>query len=457
MIPKLRKDLEAHHRKNGTVDIRDPFLLQIYTIDETDYALAKLFDGKETVESFAKKHKETKSRVREVEKEFRDLKLLDTPDVWTSKPAIENVQPYSQIDTKRGLKVLPVADENARWTCNGCGVCCHGLAVEINAEEESRIDASLYQDILKGDHFAEDSFLNPDEGAKRTLRQVEDDNMACIFLAPDGLCYVHARQGMRAKPDACQMFPAMIMMIPGQKPRIGLRTNCSSMYTSFHDGPTVTDMIPHVMGIVGNNGEYHKAPKNVKLFGRTVPFERMDRIAQQMRAIFEKQGVTADAIMTIDKKLLSGRVKKSIKGYGRAMLSYIEREQTGPAPVEEGAYAFQIARLAEGRNALIAMKDGKLPPAPGLKINAFLRAQVNHMLYIGGSLNLPDSGHAFVGQMLALLAMLHSLSKTNHLKTANTAYEVFMMPLLETMEHAWPILDAVDKKYAEKLREELSE
>lgn len=457
VIPKLRKDLEVHHRTNGTVDIRDPFLLQIYTLDAGDYEIAKLFDGTVDLATFSKQNKLKKGEVKKVEKEFRELKLLDTPDVWTSKPMIDNVQPYSQIDTKRGLKVLPVADETAHWTCHGCGVCCHGLAVEINKEEESRIDASLYQDILKGEHFAEDSFLNPDEGAKRTLKQVADDNMACIFLAPDGLCYVHARQGMRAKPDACQMFPAMIMMIPGQQPRIGLRTNCSSMYKSFHDGPPVKDMIPHVMGIVEVKGEVHQAPKKVKLFGRSVSFERFDSIPQGMRKIFADHGINADSIMMIDKKFLGGRVKKSMKGYGRAMLAYIKRERSGPAPVEEGAYAFQIDRLKLGKKALMAMKDGKLPPPPGLKINTFLRAQMNHSLYIGGALNLPDAGYALVGQMLALLALLHSLKGSNLLKTANTAFEVFMMPLLETMEHSWPILDAVNLKYAEKLREELAE
>ena len=101
------------------------------------------------------------------------------------------------------------------------------------------------------------------------------------------------------------------------------------------------------------------------------------------------------------------------------------------------------------------MAAGRLPPPPAKKIDRFLRAQMRHVLYIGGPLNLPDAGYALVGEMLALLGLLHAVSGTSSLKTANTAFEVFMMPLLETMEHAWPILDAIDAKYADELRAEV--
>lgn len=456
-IPILREDLEVHHRTNGTVDIRDPFLLQIYTIDEDDYSVATSFDGTSDLAELSKRLNRSKREIKKVFEEFRELSLLDLPEVWKQKPNIDNTQPYSQIDTKRGLKVLPVADQSAHWTCHGCGVCCHGLAVEINKEEESRIDASLYQDILNGESFAEDSFLNPDEGAKRTLKQIADDNMACIFLTKEGLCLVHARQGMAAKPDACQMFPAMVMIVPGQKPRLGLRTNCSSMYKSFEDGPPASDMIPHVMRIVETRGEVHKAPKEVRLFKRTVPFARMDNIAQQMRKIFEEHGVNAESVMMIDKKLLGGRVKKGIRRYGKMILKYIEKEISGPAPVEEGAYRMQIKRVPRGMKALKLMAEGKMPPPIDAHVEKFLRAQLSHSLYISGPLNLPDAGYAMVGQMLALLGLLHAMTGVRDLKIANAGYEVFMMPLLETMEHAWPILDAIDKPYTDKLRVEVQE
>jgi hypothetical protein len=48
-----------------------------------------------------------------------------------------------------------VFQEAARWSCHACGACCHGLVVEISREEESRIDAKLYPDLLGAEHFAE--------------------------------------------------------------------------------------------------------------------------------------------------------------------------------------------------------------------------------------------------------------------------------------------------------------
>src|SRR5262245_56161631 len=101
------------------------------------------------------------------------------------------------------------------------------------------------------------------------------------------------------------------------------------------------------------------------------------------------------------------------------------------------------------------MRHGRLPSAPIKKVELFLRAQLRHVLYVGGPLNLPDAGYALVGQMLAVLGLLHAVSETGSLKVANTAFEVFMMPLLETMEHSWPILDAIDKTYANAIRAEL--
>lgn len=39
-----------HHRNNGTVDVRDPHLLQIYTLDADDYRVAEHFDGSPAAE-----------------------------------------------------------------------------------------------------------------------------------------------------------------------------------------------------------------------------------------------------------------------------------------------------------------------------------------------------------------------------------------------------------------------
>jgi Fe-S-cluster containining protein len=456
-IPSLRKDLEFQARDNDTVDVRDPQLLQIYTLDADDFALAREFDGSdaETLKHKLRKKRQrvTISRIHEVAEEFDELYLLDTEEARSAEPFIDNVQPYSQIGAKRNLKVLPVADEDAHWACHGCGACCHGLAVEITPEEERRIDERLYKDILGEEDFAEWSFLNADEPKKRTLRQ-RDDDLACIFLAPNGLCYVHARQGMSAKPDACQLFPAMVIAVPNGPPRIGLRTNCASMYKSFEDGPPVGALAGHVFEIAART-EAHKAPRDVRWFRRMAPFERFDRVCRTVRGMFRDLGLSGATIDLVDERFLGGRVKRNRRAFGHLMLEYLVKEASGPAPVEEGAYGNQISRLRRGKDALAAMKRGKAPPRVPARVARFLQAQIDHLLYLAAPLNLPDAGYALVGEMFALEGVLHAVGENGTLKTANTAFEVFMGPLVETTEHAWPILDAIDKPYADRLREEL--
>jgi Fe-S-cluster containining protein len=456
-IPRLRKDLQFQYRDNDTVDVRDPRLLQIYTLDADDFRLAREFDGSdaETIRERLRTRKQnvTRRRLENLRQEYEELYLLDTPESRRQKPMVDNTQPYSQIFTQRGLKVLPVAEEDAKWTCHGCGDCCHGLAVELSEEEESRIDASLYQDILKGQSFAEDSFINPDEAAKRTLRQRSDD-LACIFLADDGRCYVHARQGMQAKPDACQMFPAMVMSVPNGPPRLGVRTNCGSMHKSSFEGPSLQDIAPHIGRVIAK-GESHKAPREVKWFKRTIPFERFDRVLKSVRRVLLEHGVSAETIAYIDEKHLGSRVKRGQRRFGKLMIDYIEREASGPAPVEEGAYGETVRRARNGRLALEQMRAGKSPPMVRKKVERFLARQVGHVMYLCGPLNLPDAGFGLVGIMLGLMTALHSVGEKGGLPQANMAFEVFMGPYLETMEHSWPMLDAIDRRYAERLRKEL--
>ncbi len=59
----------------------------------------------------------------------------------------------------------------------------------------------------------------------RYLRQREDG--ACVFLREDGLCEIHARAGLAAKPVACQMFPFSLTPVEGAV-QIGMSFACPS-------------------------------------------------------------------------------------------------------------------------------------------------------------------------------------------------------------------------------------
>ncbi len=461
-IPRLRTDLEVQPSDDGTVDVRDPHLLQVFTIPVEDYELAQNFDGKRTADEL---HAQLKSadrgtsrhRIQQVAEELQDIFLLDTAEAWRQEPVVENTAPWPQISsTNRKLRVLPVAQSDARWACHACGACCHGLAVEITEEEEDRIDPSLYRDILGDRHFAVDAFIDPDQPAVRVLRQRPDENEACVFLMDDGLCAVHARQGMEAKPDACQIFPHVVLQVPGQKPRLTLRLNCETMHETFEAGPQVQGDATSVMRILETSPS-HEVPPTTRFFGKELPFAEVDAKLDRLYALLYEGGLTAENLARIDRLLFRGRVGRARARYGARMLDYIDEEDQSPVPVEGGGYSAQVRRLRRGKEAFRAMRDDRPVPRVPPRVEKFFVGQIRNALYGCGPWSLPDAGFASVALMLALEAMIHAVGPKGRLKTANTAFIVMSGPILEMTAHAWPVLEAIDPRHARwlRLREEI--
>ena len=456
-IPRLRPDLEVQRGDDGTVDVRDPYLLQVFTLPVEDFEVARHFDGKRTAEDVRARIKKkdgrtTRRRIQRVADELQDIFLLDTEDVWDQEPVVENTAPWPQVaPATRKLKVLPVAQPEARWACHACGACCHGLAVEITREEEARIDASLYGDILQGRTFAVDAFIDPDQPAVRVLRQRHDENDACVFLMPDGLCAVHARQGMEAKPDACQIFPHVVLQVPGQAPRLTLRLNCETMHETFEAGPPIQSSARDVLRILETSAA-HKIPKQTRYLGRDRPFDEVDKIFERLYALLYEGGLRAENLSRIDRVLFRGRVSRARPRYGQRMLEYLHEEETCVVPFEHGGYGAQVKRLRRGKGAFQAMADDQAPPRVPPRVEKFLMGQMRNALYGGGPLNLPDAGFAVIALMLALEAMLHAVGPKGRLKTANTAFIVMSGPVLEMTAHAWPVLEAIDARHARQLR-----
>jgi Fe-S-cluster containining protein len=456
-IPALRSALDVRTRSDGTVEIRDPVLLQILSVDARDYQVAAAFDGTLDADGVRRKvgRSVSKARVLSVAKEFRELHLLDTPEAKKAKPQKENVPPWSQLGSKRSIEVRPIAEADARWTCNGCGACCHNLAVELTPEEEGRIDGALYADVLGTQGFVEEIFISPSEPARRVLRQIPERDNACIFLAPDGLCWVHARQGMEHKPNACQMFPLIVLHVPRKPPRLGTRTNCQTMYETFEKGPNISVHTDHAMR--GYKGyELHKAPARVEMFGGEISFSSFDRISNELKELLEERGLNDEALRHFDKKYLGGRVRKSRAKYAMRVLQYVVEEKTGGVPVQGGAYAESLPRVRRWKEALLAMASSLPPPAVAPRVSAFLRRQLGHVLYLCGPLNAPDAGYGFVALLLALEASMHAVGTREDLIQANHAFDVFTAPLVETLEHLWPLLEAIDARYARKVKEEMA-
>ncbi|MDR3706980.1 MAG: YkgJ family cysteine cluster protein [Capsulimonadaceae bacterium] len=119
-----------------------------------------------------------------------------------------------------------------RYDCTGCGVCCKGrFAITISKADRDRIVAQKWTD--------EELDLG---GAKLFTKHGDEfviahrANGACAFLQDDGLCRIHARYGIAAKPTACRLYP--FRLIPaGRQVRVDVRYDCPA--TAGNDGQPV--------------------------------------------------------------------------------------------------------------------------------------------------------------------------------------------------------------------------
>lgn len=456
-IPPLRPDLEVGRRVDGVVDVRDPRLLNVYSVDAAYFELARYFDGRRGAAEIRVAARGAGVEVEEADvveaaEVLEALLLLDTPAAREAEPSLENAAPHALLEpVERRLRRLPVVQPDGRWSCHACGACCHGLAVELSEAEEARIDPSLYRDVLGDEPFAVDAFIDPELPARRILRQRQEPRRPCIFLGADGLCLVHARQGMEAKPDACQIFPYTVVHLPKAPPRLALRTNCHTMHETWVSGAPAETAIPDVRRILETHAS-QKVPKEVRLFGAERPSEDVVPILDRIADVLEEPGATPGVLARIDREHLDGRARKRRRAFGRRLAAYARDEREGPVPVEEGGLWEHLSVIARPLEALEAMSRGRAPPSPRPEVARFLGRQARLALHGLGPFNLPDAGVGLVALILATEATLHAVGEHGRLPRANRAFMAFTAPILENTAHAWPVLDAIDPDLAATLR-----
>jgi lysine-N-methylase len=123
------------------------------------------------------------------------------------------------------LPILPLATPQQRYSCHGCGSCCRDFSVQLRPVDLQRLEAQQWRTELGFDPVVKFR-------GQEYLRQREDG--ACVFLAQDGKCRIHARHGFAEKPLACQMFPYTLS--PGaHATRLGVSFACGSVIANRGD------------------------------------------------------------------------------------------------------------------------------------------------------------------------------------------------------------------------------
>ena len=87
-------------------------------------------------------------------------------------------------------------DRGLRYDCRGCGACCKGLGIGLDA-----IGGQLVALVARRPELA--AFVRK-RGDAVTAFNPRD---RCWFLADDGLCRVEVEDGRAAKPASCRLFP----------------------------------------------------------------------------------------------------------------------------------------------------------------------------------------------------------------------------------------------------------
>jgi lysine-N-methylase len=130
-----------------------------------------------------------------------------------------------------------------KWDCHQCGFCCRGSLIPLSNFDAEQLRKQNWEQepqyrskILVGSREAESGF-----------RLAHRSDGSCVFLNDDGLCKIHAKFGITAKPTVCQTFP--LQLIAHEKQAIlTLRRACPSAANDL--GSEATTQLPFIKQLV---------------------------------------------------------------------------------------------------------------------------------------------------------------------------------------------------------------
>ncbi len=138
--------------------------------------------------------------------------------------------------------------QDARWSCGGCGFCCHfhelgPVEPEIVAHLEAQDVGALTPAAAEGNWYT----LKPGPDGTSTV-WLAKKNGACVFLTESNHCAVHAKLGAESKPGFCRAFPFVAVRDPKGIAFVN-RSDCESAPVTATTGVALTDQVRDAFAI----------------------------------------------------------------------------------------------------------------------------------------------------------------------------------------------------------------
>jgi len=137
---------------------------------------------------------------------------------------------------------LPIHPSNneERWDCRGCGVCCRATIIRLNSDDVEQIRSQRWEE-------------DPDyRGMKILVREglfsgryrlAQRANGNCVFYTDERRCRIHELHGLEAKPLVCQMFPFQLVSLDDSA-NVTLRRNCPT--AAAEEGRALAEHLPAI-------------------------------------------------------------------------------------------------------------------------------------------------------------------------------------------------------------------
>lgn len=141
---------------------------------------------------------------------------------------------------------LPIVSlkTDEHWSCHQCGVCCHGSIVPLTMQDAERLRSQQWR---KEPGFEQTRLTVRHRAAASSLRLAHREDGVCVFLNEQGLCRIHAKFGVEAKPSVCQIFP--LQLVPREKHAVlTIRRACPSAAADL--GDAVARRLPNIKKLV---------------------------------------------------------------------------------------------------------------------------------------------------------------------------------------------------------------